>query len=269
MLSNLHWTPSVTPQSCSTYLIGVPTLSLSLSRCSLLSTKNIKIIDSEYLHLSFSFCTSIFIFFPPVSGDMSIILRLTGLPSQEKNLPLTLIISVLLLSCSSFHSLLSWCKKQFLQTSVSRLLPPPTELESYPPSRVTYHWWSNRQLPKALIYLLFYFLLLGIPLFVTALSLANKSLCTSQNSQCVSQICMFPCVFPPSQIYSLYFFHLKHMPSLSVPLQTRTIHKGPIQMKSSRSSKPEVIFPFSEQKSELGHGVRVSISFFLCLECLL
>lgn len=133
-------------------------------------------------------------------------------------------MSVLPLS-HSFHRLLSRCKKQFLHTSASWLLPPPTELEScYPPLQ------SNHQLSKALVHLLSCFIPAS---WYSSLSqpLAKQTdpVCTSQNSQPGSQISVFPWVFPPSQIYSFCFFHLKSMPSLSVPLQNSAIHKGPIQ----------------------------------------
>lgn len=47
-------------------------------------TKKIKITEHKYLHLCYSFYTSMLIFFPPASEEMSLIPSLPRLPSWRK-----------------------------------------------------------------------------------------------------------------------------------------------------------------------------------------
>lgn len=127
------------------------------------------------LHLLFLLVTLQY-FLPSVSG-MSVIPNLTGLPSWKKTGVIDTDsdspIALLLLSRSSFYSLISRCKKQSWQTSFIWFLPPPTELESYSLSRVTTDEWPGCQLSRVLNYhflsSLFVCFLLVIPLLVHSL----------------------------------------------------------------------------------------------------
>lgn len=129
MLSNLNRAPCVTLQACSTSRVS--TALSSLSRWSLLSTKKSQRIEWAPSSLFLFLYVSAFLLSSCLRGDVSNT-KPYCFALLEKKLELfllTLITSVLLLRCS-FHNLISWCKKQSLQTSVSWLLLSPIERES-------------------------------------------------------------------------------------------------------------------------------------------